>query len=97
MTEQEKQELIEHCEKAIAAAKENIEAFKRLGNDSHGVIALLSKEVKVYQIALASLKAEPELWEIENPGEGSFYSPHGPREYEEVRAEWFTVPPIKTT
>lgn len=58
MSEQEKQELVEHCEKAIAAAEHNIEAFKKLGNDSHGVIALLSKEIKVYQITLASLKAE---------------------------------------
>lgn len=41
-------------------------------------------------------KQEPELWEIENPGEGTYYSPHNPDENDYRHAlivrEWFTRP-----
>lgn len=53
--------------------------------------------MELVTIALASLEAEPELWEIVNPGEGTYYNPHGPRDYEQVETLWYKAPPITFT
>lgn len=47
---------------------------------------------KVAEIALAALTAEPEVWEIENPGEGTFYSAHPPRDFEKASCVYYRLP-----
>lgn len=56
--------------------------------ETHSVYGITAR------IALAALTAEPELWEIINPGEGTFYSPHGPRDFEEVEKLWYPTSPV---
>lgn len=57
----------------------------------------LKQRAEAAEEKLAELeKQEPELWEIENPGEGTYYSPHNPDENDYRHAlivrEWFTRP-----
>lgn len=47
---------------------------------------------KVAEIALAALTTEPEVWEIENPGEGTFYSAHPPRDFEKASCVYYRLP-----
>lgn len=58
MTEQEKQELIEYCEKVIATIEGRVGSLSKLDSDPHGVLSNLCKYLKIQQIALSSLKAE---------------------------------------
>lgn len=41
---------------------------------------------------LACLEVKPGLWEINIPGEGTYYSPHGPRDFETVAQLWYASP-----
>lgn len=51
---------------------------------------------RIAEIALEALTANTEIWEIENPGEGTYYMPHAPApgDYraELVRAEYILKP-----
>lgn len=49
-------------------------------------------ELPLSEIALAALTAEPEVWEIENPGEGTFYSAHPPRDFEKSQCVYYRLP-----
>lgn len=50
-------------------------------------------EMACLRMLLASLEQKPGLWEIDNPGEGTYYSPHGPRDFETVAQLWYAAPP----
>lgn len=49
-------------------------------------------DAQIFKIALAALTAEPEVWEIENPGEGTFYSAHPPRDFEKAACAYYRLP-----
>lgn len=90
MNEEEKQNLIKDCEEEIEQLKGRINRTNYTG----GCTKYLESCLKRQEIALNSLRAEPELWEIVNPGEGTYYNPHGPRDYEQVETLWYKTPPI---
>lgn len=88
MAEFTKEQLIEHAQAESAALKAMIEH----GGYSDDVVDFLKRKMQLDEIALAVLTAEAEVWEIENPGEGTFYSAHPPRDFEKASCVYYRLP-----
>lgn len=58
-------------------------------------------ERRAYEIALASLTVKPELWEIENPGEGTYFVYNAPHDQDWrkdlIVQRWYAEPPVPKT
>ena len=88
MAEFTREQLIKHINDMMESSKEMI------GGNGVPVefVSRAERDICVHEIALSALTAEPEVWEIENPGEGTFYSAHPPRDFEKVSCVYYRLP-----
>lgn len=99
-TREQLTEIIESAEvviTALAGTNEDLQLSNSKGMveawDHLNDVAAPPKVVsELARIALERMDSKPGLWEIVNPGEGTFYSPHEPRDFEEVAQVWYAVP-----
>lgn len=88
MTKFTKEQLIACAKAEIASRRFMIES----GEYGADVVGFYKQKLALSEIALAALTAEPEVWGIENPGEGTCLSYHPPRDFENAGCVYYRLP-----
>lgn len=83
-------EVVQHLQSVIEQKKAHLQRMEHANSinpeNAFDILPTLV-ELTAAKVSLRAIQAPTEVWEIINPGEGTYYSPHGPQDYEDVEAQ----------